>query len=382
MSNYVYKNLVRNRKNFFFIMIFSILITLFTVTLNFYQSYKKMINDGLKNDLLYRNILLAPVDKYGKQIQDIESLIKIDHIVDIHDIKYDSIDLYAKEYKNKNHEGIIEFSYGVESIKSIIGKSQISSGELICSKNFYPSFELAKNRKFFYNEEILNKSITIEEPIYRRVSGKYKDTKMKYVKTFKVASLYDPVVTGSTLNTCYATNEDMKEIYDTLYIDLNPDSLTSYVVTVDKYENVKEVIKSLRNKKIGFVFQNFLLNDYLTVIENVCLPLITNKKLSKYEKQNKALKILNQLNIESKSKRFPKELSGGEQQRVAIARALINDPDIILADEPTGNLDRDNENEVFKELKKLANAGKCVIVISHSQEILKYADKKYDIEEA
>ena len=138
----------------------------------------------------------------------------------------------------------------------------------------------------------------------------------------------------------------------------------------------------LRNKKIGFVFQNFLLNDYLTVIENVCLPLITNKKLSKYEKQNKTLKILNQLNIESKSKRFPKELSGGEQQRVAIARALINDPDIILADEPTGNLDRDNENEVFKELKKLANAGKCVIVISHSQEILKYADKKYDIEEA
>ena len=138
----------------------------------------------------------------------------------------------------------------------------------------------------------------------------------------------------------------------------------------------------LRNKKIGFVFQNFLLNDYLTVIENVWLPLITNKKLSKYEKQNKALKILNQLNIESKSKRFPKELSGGEQQRVAIARALINDPDIILADEPTGNLDRDNENEVFKELKKLANAGKCVIVISHSQEILKYADKKYDIEEA
>lgn len=138
----------------------------------------------------------------------------------------------------------------------------------------------------------------------------------------------------------------------------------------------------LRNKKIGFVFQNFLLNDYLTVIENVCLPLITNKKLSKYEKQNKALKILNQLNIESKSKRFPKELSGGEQQRVVIARALINDPDIILADEPTGNLDRDNENEVFKELKKLANAGKCVIVISHSQEILKYADKKYDIEEA
>ena len=138
----------------------------------------------------------------------------------------------------------------------------------------------------------------------------------------------------------------------------------------------------LRNKKIGFVFQNFLLNDYLTVIENVCLPLITNKKLSKYEKQNKALKILNQLNIENKSKRFPKELSGGEQQRVAIARALINDPDIILADEPTSNLDRDNENEVFKELKKLANAGKCVIVISHSQEILKYADKKYDIEEA
>lgn len=82
---------------------------------------------------------------------------------------------------------------------------------------------------------------------------------MKYVKTFKVAGLYDPVVTGSTLNTCYATNEDMKEIYDTLYIDLNPDSLTSYVVTIDKYENVKEVIKNLKNR--NYVVNTQVVND-------------------------------------------------------------------------------------------------------------------------
>lgn len=160
----------------------------------------------------------------------------------------------------------------------------------------------------------------------------------------------------------------------------------------DKYEgNLKingrdtkelnETEKSfIRNKDIGFIFQEYLLHEYLTVIENVYLPLI-NSKITKAEKERKAYKLLEKFQIQSKANDFPKKLSGGEKQRVAIARALINDAKIILADEPTGNLDRENEKIVFEELKKLSKSGKCIIVISHSSEILKYADEVLNLEE-
>ena len=91
--------------------------------------------------------------------------------------------------------------------------------------------------------------------------------------------------------------------------------------------------------------------------------------------KEKALKLLTDLGLNERINHYPKELSGGEQQRVAIARSLANDPEIILADEPTGNLDEENEKLVFETLNDLAKKGKCVIVVTHSEEIKKYADE-------
>ncbi len=131
---------------------------------------------------------------------------------------------------------------------------------------------------------------------------------------------------------------------------------------------------SIRNKKIGFVFQAFYLSPNLNTISNVLLPTYINKNLNEVEALKKANFLLKKLDIYDRASHYPSELSGGEQQRVAIARALINDPDILLADEPTGNLDDENEKIVLSLLKNMSENGKCVIVVSHNKEIKKYAD--------
>ena len=133
-------------------------------------------------------------------------------------------------------------------------------------------------------------------------------------------------------------------------------------------------LSKLRNKEIGFIFQNFYLDEHLKAYENVMIPMIINENIPKDERKNRAITLLKKLNLEKRINHFPKEMSGGEQQRVAIARALANEPNIILADEPTGNLDKKNELMVFEELKNLSLAGKLVIVVSHSDEIKNYAD--------
>lgn len=135
----------------------------------------------------------------------------------------------------------------------------------------------------------------------------------------------------------------------------------------------------LRRDKIGFVFQEFCLDEYLKAKENVILPMIINKNINVTERDNKATELLKLVGIEDRMNHFPKELSGGEKQRVAIARCLANDPEIILADEPTGNLDEENEEKIFELLRKLADDGKCVIVVSHTNEVKKFADKVYRI---
>lgn len=134
-------------------------------------------------------------------------------------------------------------------------------------------------------------------------------------------------------------------------------------------------MSEFRRNKIGFIFQDYYLNPNMKAYENVMLPLFLNKNISEKEKKQKAIKILESLGLKDRVNHFPKELSGGEQQRVAIARALINNPDIILADEPTGNLDDENEKKIFALLKKLSKKGKCVIVVTHNSIIKNYADK-------
>ncbi len=136
----------------------------------------------------------------------------------------------------------------------------------------------------------------------------------------------------------------------------------------------------VRNKEIGFIFQSYYLNPYMKSYENVILPTYTDSKMNDKERYNLAEKLLKQVDLDDRINHYPKELSGGEQQRVAIARALVNDPKVILADEPTGSLDPENEDKILMILRDLANKGKCVIVVSHSKSLEKYADVKLRIE--
>lgn len=134
----------------------------------------------------------------------------------------------------------------------------------------------------------------------------------------------------------------------------------------------KEIVKLnekqrglIRKENIGFIFQNFNLIDELTVFENVELPLVYNK-VSKAERRTRVEKILKDLQIEHRRNHFPQQLSGGQQQRVAVARALVTEPKLILADEPTGNLDSKNGNEVMELLTDLHQKGATIIMVTHS----------------
>lgn len=132
-------------------------------------------------------------------------------------------------------------------------------------------------------------------------------------------------------------------------------------------------LSKIKKEEIGFVFQSFYLNNNMKAYENVIMPIMLDKIPYK-DKKEKGITILNSLGLEKRVNHYPSELSKGECQRVAIARALINNPNIILADEPTGNLDSKNERNIFELLKKLSLEGKCVIVVSHNEEIKKYVD--------
>lgn len=140
-------------------------------------------------------------------------------------------------------------------------------------------------------------------------------------------------------------------------------------------------LSRLRAEFIGFVFQDFQLNETMKAIENVMLPMVINLKIKPKDRAKKATEYLTMVGLKDRIEHFPKELSGGEQQRVAIARALANNPEIILADEPTGNLDEESAKEIFSILKNLSKDGKCVIVVSHSKESRIYADKVYKIQD-
>lgn len=138
-------------------------------------------------------------------------------------------------------------------------------------------------------------------------------------------------------------------------------------------------LSKIRMKEIGFVFQDFYLDEYMSAKDNIILPMLINKDIEKENREKVALELLEKMNLTDRKSHLPKELSGGEKQRVCIARALANNPSIILADEPTGDLDEENERIIFEYLKKLSKDGKCVIVVSHSEEIKKYADKVINI---
>ncbi len=140
----------------------------------------------------------------------------------------------------------------------------------------------------------------------------------------------------------------------------------------------KNKLADVRMKSLGFVFQAFHLNSHLKVYENIMVPMLINSEFkNKEEMESKAKTLIEKVGLTHRMNHYPTQLSGGEQQRVAIARALANDPDFILADEPTGNLDSKNEIMIFEELKKLSKSGKGVLVVSHNDAVKDFADKIY-----
>ena len=140
-------------------------------------------------------------------------------------------------------------------------------------------------------------------------------------------------------------------------------------------ENLEESeLAQIRGRKIGFVFQTFNLIPTLTALENVMLPM-TFQGLGGEEKLERAEKILKKVGLEHRKNHFSNELSGGEMQRVAIARALANNPEVILADEPTGNLDSKTGKEIMKIFTDLNKKGKTIILVTHDLDLTKYATK-------
>ena len=131
---------------------------------------------------------------------------------------------------------------------------------------------------------------------------------------------------------------------------------------------------SLRKENIGFVFQSFNLIDELTVFENVELPLLY-LKYSAGERKKRVNEVLEQMNIMHRANHFPQQLSGGQQQRVAVSRAIVGKPKIILADEPTGNLDSTHGDEVMNILTKLNEAGTTIVMVTHSPTYAEYGNR-------
>lgn len=151
---------------------------------------------------------------------------------------------------------------------------------------------------------------------------------------------------------------------------------------VDKLSEEKRA--KFRNANIGFIFQNFSLLQEYNVVENVEITtiysgLLGNSKYNKKKSREKALDLLKKFNIENLKNKKITELSGGQQQRVAIARALINEPELILADEPTGALDSKNSMEVMRIFKELNSSGKTIIIVTHDEKVAELCDKVIEI---
>ena len=137
----------------------------------------------------------------------------------------------------------------------------------------------------------------------------------------------------------------------------------------------KNHLAEIRNQKLGFVFQSFNLLSRTTALENVELPLLYNSKIKAKERRENAMEALKMVGLSDRWKHYPNQLSGGQQQRVAIARALVNAPKIILADEPTGNLDTRTSFEVMDLFYKLNENGKTIIMVTHEPDIAVFTKK-------
>ncbi len=158
-----------------------------------------------------------------------------------------------------------------------------------------------------------------------------------------------------------------------------PTSGTLIVFGEDLTEKNEDFLSELRCNKIGFVFQTYNLVSTLTVAENIAFPMEWSRK-TPTEIEERVSKLLDSLGMQHRLNHFPAQLSGGEQQRVALARALANDPPLVLADEPTGNLDAVNAQKIIDILRMLKDKSKTVIVSTHDERIIQFADQTFCLE--
>ena len=153
-----------------------------------------------------------------------------------------------------------------------------------------------------------------------------------------------------------------------------PTSGRIFIDGIDVSKMSEDELADLRKEKIGFVFQFFNLYPTLTALENVELPMIIAEK-DKHFRRKKALELLKIVGMEEFKDHLPSQLSGGQRQKIAIARALANNPPIILADEPTGNLDSKSGEEIMKIFKELNERGKTIVVVTHNENVAKFAER-------
>ena len=160
---------------------------------------------------------------------------------------------------------------------------------------------------------------------------------------------------------------------------MNAPTTGSYKVDdIDIYNLNPEQQADFRREFLGFVFQSFHLVPYLTVVENVMLPL-TTIKMRKKEKRSMAEKALSWVGLAGKEDRLPSQISGGEKERVAVARAIVNEPPVLLADEPTGNLDTKTSTEIMELLQGLNQKGMTIIMVTHSPDCAEYARRMMQV---
>jgi len=159
---------------------------------------------------------------------------------------------------------------------------------------------------------------------------------------------------------------------------LSPSGGQIVVGDIDIYSLKRDKLADFRREFMGFIFQSFQLVPYLNVLENVQLPLAVTHH-SESDKKSLAFSALERIGLKDKAMRLPNQLSGGEQERVAIARAVVNEPPILFADEPTGNLDSRNSADVMNLLKRLNSEGQTIVMVTHSRKNAEFADRIVEV---